>query len=308
MQLFLENYKPKRPYATNDYSTGLYQRDRETALSMKHIETSPRAYQNTITLDVDIPDARWHLLNLIEDEKIPAPNFITENPNTEHAHATYLLKFGVSGEKPQAYAKDVRTRLTIAASADLAYNNRTFRNPLYFPTQTMTDRLYTLEDLNDLVKDVQLPKRNTDHRADPEKMAHGRNAGTFELLRHFAYANWYAFRNNSAGYEAAIMEKAFEINCTHEKALPPSEVITIVASVIRFVNKNFSEADFIAIQSARGVKSGKARRLFAEWKYNAVTASMAEGMTMKDACEGLNINYSSYRAAKKKYEEWFGQK
>lgn len=306
MQLFLENYKPKRPYATNDYATGLYQRDKETALSMRHIETSPRAYQNTITLDVDVPDARWHLLNLIEDEKIPVPNFITENPDSSHAHATFILKYGVSGDKPKDYAKDVRTRLTIAASADLAYNNRTFRNPLYFPTQTMTNHLYSLEELNAMVQDVQLPKRNTDGRADPEKLAHGRNAATFELLRHFAYANWYAFRNNPAGYAVAIAEKANEINCTHETALQPAEINATVTSVIRFVNKKFSEKDFIAIQSFRGKKSGRARLTTAEWKYNAVTASMAEGMTMKDACEGLDINYNSYRAALKKYREIFG--
>lgn len=305
MQTFLENYKPKRPFATNDYSKGLYQHDRDSALKMRHIETAPKAYRNMITLDLDIPDAARFLQDIIGDEQIATPNFIVENPDTTHAHATWILGIGASGEKPQAFMEDVRKKMTIRAGGDLGYNNRTMRNPLYFPTQQLTDELYTLEFLNSLVKDVKLPKRNTDKRANPDMLAMGRNTATFELLRHFAYANWYAFHETPAAYEAAITEKAHEINCTHESALPPTEINATVKSVIRWVNKNFSIKDFLAIQAARGRKSGNARRQTAQEKFIAVTASMSVGMTMKDACEGLEINYNSFRASFKKYKEMF---
>jgi hypothetical protein len=307
MQLLLDNYQPKRPYATNDYSAGLYQRDLETALTMKHIETAPKAYQNVICVDLDTPDAARFLQDTIGDEKIAVPNFLVENPDTTHAHAVWLLAFGASSERTQQFAKDIRTKMTIAAGGDLAYNNRTMRNPLLHPTQILTDHLYTFEELNAMVKDVQLPKRNTDGRANPDMLAHGRNTKTFELLRHFAYANWYAYasRDNMNGYQIAVTEKAYEINATHEQALAPAEIDATVRSVMRFVGKHFSMKDFKAIQSHRGVKSGNARREMARLKYVAVKEHMAVGFSQKEACEVLELNYTSVRTSFKNWQEMF---
>jgi hypothetical protein len=306
MQLLLDNYKPNRPFATNDYSAGLYQHNKSTALGMKHIETAPRAYQNVMVLDFDLPDADMHIQDLIGEEKMATPNLIVINENHDrHAHAVFFFEYGASTDRTQSYLDAIRKKTTFNTGADMAYSNRTFRNPLMHPTQILTDHLYTFEEMMNMVKDVHVPSRNTDSKADVDMLALGRNARTFELLRHFAYGNWWNYRNNPAGYEIALMEKAHEINCTHEQALPLSEVKATVASVIRYVNKTFSVKKFLARQSALGIKSGEARRKLAFMKYTAVTESMAAGISMKDSCEGLGINYASYRASLKKYKEMF---
>lgn len=306
MQLLLDNYKPNRPFATNDYAAGLYQHNKSDALGMKHIETAPRAYQNVMVLDFDMPDADMHIQDLIGEEKMATPNLVVINENHDrHAHAVFFFEYGASTDRTKSYLDAIRKKTTINTGADLAYNNRTFRNPLMHPTQILTDHLYTFEEMMNMVKDVQIPRKSKVEIDDIDMLALGRNTGTFALLRHFANANFNAYHGNRAGYEVAIMEKAHEINCTHEKALPVSELQGIVASVLRFVYKHYSRTNFLNRQSALGRKSGESRRGTAFEKYVAVTESMAVGMTMKEACEGLDINYASFRASHKKYKEMF---
>ena len=93
LDLFESFWLPKTPLAGTDLSLGLNRKHRDQAVSYRYIETQPTALKNMLVFDVDSEDAVSSIKSLAwDDEVIPEPNLIVENPGSSHAHAYYFLK------------------------------------------------------------------------------------------------------------------------------------------------------------------------------------------------------------------------
>lgn len=295
-EMFLEHYSPRQPLSTNDFSKGLFKRDRSEALNMKYIETAPKAYKNLLVLDFDIPEADRALLNLIEEDKVSTPNFCVINPATSHLHAAYILKVGANSEKAQKFAKDVFIKMKVKSGSDMGYTGRTFRNPLattWHQSYVMRETPYTLEELNALVKDTPKPRRGTENLIKEEVASLGRHNFLFENVRVFAYRNWAKFHSTGM-FEILVEEKAWELNAGFSKPIPRADVQSTIRSILSFISDEFSVYDFQNIQRARARKSVKKRNWIADVKVIDVWTAVQEGLSKAEACQLLDINYKAF--------------
>lgn len=307
--LFVDNWLPRFPMATDYWRDGVKLCRREEALTKTHIELAPKARQNWFVMDFDIPNAEDHLYNLINKEEMPTPNFAVTNPNSGHLHTWHLLEFPVSGDKALEFRKDITKKASVKWNADKGYVNRFGRNPFLHQTEIFHDETTTLRTLWDALKDVEVPveANASESLSKADTAGLGRNSALFELLRHFAYSNFWTYRTDKQGFYIALLEKAFELNLAHNpnNLLPHEEVQKVVWSVTNWTFKKFN-AGFVKVQKRRNAKSVKVRQEKARMKYEEVTAYISSGFTLREACESLNLNFESVRKSYKKWEELYG--
>ena len=114
----------------------------------------------------------------------------------------------------------------------------------------------------------------------------GRNCTLFEKLRTWAYR---AIRQGWPEYERwheAVLTRAQAYN-DFEAPLPDSEVRATAKSVARYTHRNFSPANFSAVQAQRGGKKGeKARTLFIP----LVQEKISQGASQREIAKELGVS------------------
>ena len=307
--LFVNNWLPRYPMATNHWRDGVKIYRRNEALTMTHIELAPKAIQNWFVMDFDVPDAEAHMYTLLNKENIPAPNMNVVNPSTGHLHSWYLLEHPVSGDKALKLRKDLTKKASIAWQADANYVNRFARNPFTHHTEILHNETTSLRSLWDALNHVTLPERAKKNINLSEVNTEGmkRNSTLFELLRVFTYSNFKAFRTNKEMFLMVVAEKAFELNLEyfHSNPLPNQEVEKTVYSIVNWTYKTFT-ANFSKTQKRRNAKSVAVRQAKAEEKYQNIKVYLEAGISLRDTCETLSLNYESVRKSLKKWEELYG--
>lgn len=256
---------PKWPYCTDWPADGLRQLPRDTAIAHRNIQV---AHRHTIIwqfFDIDHADAgtAW------EDANLPAPNVIIQNPLNRHAHVGYRLRIPVAKHdaarrQPLEYLADVERGMARRLRADRGYTGLIAKNPLHphWQTRWLAPGPYDLEQLAaDLTAD--------DKRRLPliHEMGVGRNCTLFDTVRHEGYRLCRQFKSNDMPYRLLAREifaVAADINEQFPVPLHDKEVMATCRSIAKWSWQNFTDEKFSAIQSERGILSGRARKAEAE--------------------------------------------
>ncbi|MDS1112725.1 replication initiation protein [Gordonia westfalica] len=285
---FRQLWLPLWPLASDDLLEGVYRQSRTSALGRRYIEANPQAMSNLLVVDIDHPDAALRALSAQGSH--PMPNAIVSNRANGHAHAVWALAEPVirteyARRKPLAYAAAVNEALRRAVDGDKGYSGLITKNPVHehWDTEWLHAELRSLPHLADELG-ARMPPANwrsqKARRANPVGL--GRNCSLFDSARVWAYqeARRIRLRNEYPTSEdadlllARLVEVAHEINTEFGEPLPVAEVRACVASIHRWItvgvngrqfdgwrdSRTVNSATFVAIQSARGRRSGRARR------------------------------------------------
>lgn len=254
LDLFRERL-PRKPYHTDEFTTGLSIADVSRALGARYIQPNGPTHRHWLVFDVDHAAATlsW------DDVGAPAPNITVTNRANGHAHLIYGLETPIRTAPdgkvaPLRYAAAIEAALREKLGADLGYSGLICKNPLHthWLVQVWEPEPYTLDWLADY---LDLSPYNG-RRAMPA-YGLGRNCTLFEKTRQWAYK---AIRQGWPGYEAwlsAVIDRAIGYNVQFEPPLPANEVRHIAKSIAKWTHRNLTPAGFSAVQAARGAKGGK---------------------------------------------------
>lgn len=254
MSTIFQNRLPRRPYCSDDLTRGVVVRPAASALRYRHLQPNAPLEVGWLLFDVDIPGAAfaWEQANL------PAPTVTVVNPANAHAHLFYGLTTPVcmsdaARDAPIRFAAAVQAAFRAKLGADPAYVGLVAKNPLHAAWRTLwVQHLY---DLGELAEYVDLLRR----RPQREALGLGRNCTLFDELRGWAYQWVRTYRRNGASadeWRRAVLGQAERLNVFAEP-LPFAEVKVAAKSVAIWVWRHFSDANYSALQSARGKRGGR---------------------------------------------------
>ena len=254
LDLFRERL-PRKPYHTDEFTTGLSIADVSRALGARYIQPNGPTHRHWLVFDVDHAAATlsW------DDVGAPAPNITVTNRANGHAHLIYGLETPIRTAPdgkvaPLRYAAAIEAALREKLGADLGYSGLICKNPLHthWLVQVWEPASYDLSWLADYL-DLSPYKG----RKQLPAYGLGRNCTLFEKTRQWAYK---AIRQGWPGYEAwlsAVIDRAIGYNVQFEPPLPANEVRHIAKSIAKWTHRNLTPAGFSAVQAARGAKGGK---------------------------------------------------
>ncbi len=254
---------PRRPYCTNDKSSGLLIRPQATALGYLHIQYNPPPHVSSLVFDLDKPDG-YHAW---KDAGLPAPHWISVNRTNGHAHIGYMLaapvaRTSAARQKPLRYLAAIEHVLAKRLGADMGYAGLITKNPTHSDWLTVWHQIepYSLDYLAEFCPDADLSAYS--RRSRKEATGLGRNVTVFDNVREWAYSAVREFWRPN-GYEAwadavrTACESANAFGREQGGPLPVSEIKATAKSIARWVWQRFNPAAFSAVQAHRGAKGGK---------------------------------------------------
>ncbi len=296
---------PRRPYCTDDLSTGVRIRSLQQAITKPYIQVNPPHLRIWSIFDVDRPGGglAW------ETSDLPSPNFSTVNRENGHAHLVWglsapvlMVGHGVH-EKPLRYLAGIEGLMREKLQADLGYAGLITKNPVhplwktYRGPRGFYDLGYLAEWLPDLEKHV--PKR-----CKVQEYGLGRNCTLFDWLRAYAYRAIRGYwKEGSDRWLEALNYRALERNAEFRVPLHASEVKHIVRSVHKYTWAKFTPERYSAWQAKQGAKaknqaeagklSGLARARAAEDRCATARLMRAKGMSLRDIAAELGVPKST---------------
>lgn len=243
---------------SNELENGTKLRKKALALRHNYIQFND-FYLKFLVLDIDRPCSAmdWHDLSL------PAPHFVVQNPVNSHCHYIYALEFPVCRTdnarlKPLEYFAKIQYAYTKKLNADPNFAGLLTKNPNAekWRVTRWAEDAYNLDYLADF---VELPKKLLKR----EVIGEGRNCFLFHSVRKIAYREVLFYKQHGAkqdDFSNFILSKLEKLNVFENAAsLDFKELTHIAKSVSRWTWRNFSLAEFSAIQSARGKKRAEKR-------------------------------------------------
>jgi hypothetical protein len=245
---------PHRPYCADDLSAGVRIRPAAKALEFRHVQPNPPSCIAWMVFDVDSEGAAfaWERANL------PPPTLTVINPENAHAHLFYGLSTPIVTSElgrgaPMRYGAALQAAYLARLCADTGYAGLIAKNPFHDHWRTIwTPHLY---DLGELAEYVDLSKK----QLPKECFGMGRNCRLFDELRAWGYQWIREYKRNhatSSQWQNAVLGQASRMN-EFDVPLPLSEVKATAKSIAKWTWRNFSDAHFSAIQSARGRLGGR---------------------------------------------------
>ena len=260
-----EDYLPRRPYHTDDLTSGLKINKKEKAKFARLVQPNGPTHRYWMVFDLDRADAGMHW----DHVGAPAPNLIARNPANGHAHLLYLLqtpiRTAMDGKTaPLRYAAAIEAGLRNRLGADRGYSGLICKNPInahWMVHQWQADP-YTLDDLADYIDLTP----ETAREKPVEDYGLGRNCMLFDELRAWAYKairsqDWPDYNQ----WLNACFDRATGYNVNFTTPLDISEVTHTAKSVAKWTHRNFNRRtfdDYVArthtseIQAIRGRKGG----------------------------------------------------
>lgn len=233
----LFNNLPDKPYCSNNLRNGLVIRTKKTAFE-KYIYIQLNKYYAICYLTFDIDregaGAEWYF-----ELDLPAPTFVTINPENLYAHLVYelitpVLLWENARQKPIEWLNAIRRAWTEALGADAGYNGLISKNPNHSHWHILDfNARYELVELSEAVeiKDhhYQTPKGFREDFAQE-----GRNNHLFEMGRFYSYQKKDDCKNETA-LQDVIFAHINNINHTEfATPLPTNEVRHIAKSIAKF--------------------------------------------------------------------------
>lgn len=245
---------PRRPFCCDDLSRGLVIRSAAKALQHRHVQPNAPFEAAWLIFDLDYSGAAfaWERANL------PPPTLTVSNPCNGHAHLFYGLTtpVGMSDAArgaPLRYAAAIQAAFLAKLGADPSYAGLIAKNPFHDAWRALW--IQHLYDLSELAEYVELSKG----RPQREALGLGRNCTLFDELRGWAYQWVREYKRNDASAEQwhrAVLGQAEKLNI-FLVPLSFNELRGVAKSVAKWTWRNFSDAAFSAIQSARGKRGGR---------------------------------------------------
>lgn len=296
----IESSAPRRPWC-GKYKDAARVRPLPVALKLPYLQINSPAHRSWLQVDID--NSRG--AHVWEDRNLPPPTYVAVNPANGHAQYGYALSSPIcvteaARVKPMRYLAAIEYAFNLALGADRAFRGPLAKNPVHpawYLWQPANDAVY---ELGDLAEYVDLPSLQglMQGRVDFARASLGRNCYLFEKLRAFAYKAVRQFWR-PGGYEPFLNYTLMEADCINRTFLRSpgplslSEVKGIARSVARWVWKRFSPSDFVAIQRARGIASGVARREANGHLRDQAVARAAGGMSTRQIASDLRVNQST---------------
>lgn len=245
---------PRRPYCSDDLSSGLVIRPAATALRHRHLQPNAPLEVAWLVFDLDYPGAAFAW----EKPGLPPPTLTVVNPENAHAHLFYGLTTPVgmsdaARDAPIRYAAALQATLLAKLCADPGYAGLIAKNPFHDAWRALwVQHLY---DLGELAEYVDLRKPPPQR----EVLGLGRNCSLFDELRAWAYQWVREYKRNDSTVEQwhrAVLGRAEKLNA-FTVPLSFTEVKAVARSVAKWTWRNFSDESFSAVQSARGKRGGR---------------------------------------------------
>ena len=254
---------PTKPYCTDDLSTGLKIRPRDTALAFKYIQPNSPFYQYYFVLDLDYESALSEILYSLDG--IPMPNFVAETPHSGRLHAFFELKTPIyttdaSRQKPIMLANAVYLRLQQLFGADLGYSGLISKNPIHeqWRTYSLRKKPYTLTELSSKLdidwQEVKKPPKQH------EAIGLGRNCYIFHTARFWAYKAVREYRGKAYNnWLQAVIDHCLKLNEGITEPMQYNEIKCIAKSISRYCWKKdaYHYQEFIQRQAYKGASGGK---------------------------------------------------
>ena len=150
---------PRRPYCTNDKSSGLLIRPQATALGYLHIQYNPPPHVSSLVFDLDKPDG-YHAW---KDAGLPAPHWISVNRTNGHAHIGYMLaapvaRTSAARQKPLRYLAAIEHVLAKRLGGRHGVFRADHQNPTHSDWLTVWHQIepYSLDYLAEFCPDAEL--------------------------------------------------------------------------------------------------------------------------------------------------------
>ena len=261
---------PRRPYCSDDPAQGLLIRPQATALAYRHIQHNPPPHVSCLVFDVDRKPHEQHWREGYHEWRergLPAPHWISINPENGNYHLGYLLASPVARTsaaklKPLRYLAAIEHVLARRLGADMGYVGLITKNPVHrdWWTTWHNHAPYPLDYLAEFCPDADLAAYS--RRSRKEVGGLGRNVTVFDNVREWAYSAVRAYWRPN-GYEAwadavrTACESANAFGREQGGPLPVSEIKATAKSIARWVWQRFNPAAFSAVQAHRGAKGGK---------------------------------------------------
>ena len=249
-----------------------------------------------LLFDLDGDPTDW-LVDVLGPE-LPRPNWIVWRRENMHAHVCYTLGRPVlTGEQakrtPQAWLARVGEYMAAKLKADAAYSAVLGHNPTSrashgrYSTDWLREEPYTLAELAEFV-----PKGWRRPTVQPMTV-HGRN----DLL--FKTGMRWSGKPSNWGKWAALETHLWAINSGFIEPLGVRELGGIVKSVIRYQRRNLEsgkqQQTFAFIQSARGKKSGQARRKRTAERDAVIVAAVQSGESIHSVSRAYSLDRHTIR-------------
>ena len=294
--LFATDRWPRRPYCTDDLSTGLRIRSLLQALSKPYVQVNPPKMRVWALFDVDRPQAAMSW----QDANLPPPSWVTVNRENGHAHLAYGLSAPVlvegmeARQAPMRYLAAVESMMRAALDADQGFGGLITKNPVHplwrtLRGPTMGDELSGLADwLPGLSK--HMPRRKQHVQVGLQ-----RNVTLFDHTRHWAYRQirkyWGGGLNGWNLWMAACNGHALGRNGDFMTPLDPRECWWIAKSVAKWTWAHTTQQGFSQWQAAQGRKGGLAKGAAYEDKAASARLMRASGMTHRQIAVELGVSH-----------------
>lgn len=283
---------PRKPYCSDDLSSGLVIRPRPIALGKKYIQINDLMLK-AIILDLDYQDAGTSWI----EAGIARPSWICMNKKNGHAHLTWILKSPIpktpsARQSPIRYFSAIEYNLGRVLNADPGYAGLVTKNPLnpYWRTIFHGNLAYSLDDL----------ASGIDLEEKPKVVAGvGRNVTAFDTVRAWAYkaVRGYWKPEGFKAWQSAVESQVRAVNSTFSVPLPESEVRALTRSIAKWVWNNCTPGGFSEAQAERGrkggEKSGEVRAKTSESRREEVKKLREQGLSQKLIAESLGITQSN---------------
>ncbi len=262
-----KNNLSAKPYCSDNLDFGLIIRPTKTAITKRYIQHNSPLSHKFFVFDCDYKNA----LEYADYNNLPLPNLVAINKENGHSHLFYDLEVPVltcsnARKKPLQYASAVESTLTKALKADPNYVGKICKNPFHDHWLTFQVRAenYTFQEFGEYLDIESKPKK----QAINEVIGLGRNNTLFELLRSWAYSNFFDYSTQDNFFQACI-KQAGNFN-QFANPLSLNEIKAIAKSVSKWVWQNFDleirEKKFISLQSYRGKLGGRPKTTTADGK------------------------------------------
>ena len=279
---------PKKPYCTDDLSSGLVIRPRPIALAKKYIQINDLMIK-ALVLDLDYAAAGTSWI----EAGIARPSWICMNKKNGHAHLAWILKSPIpktptARQSPIRYFSAIEYNIGRILNADPGYAGLVTKNPLHNSWRTIFhgSLAYSLDQL----------AAGLDLEEKPKIVSGtGRNVTAFDTVRKWAYSavRSYWKPDGFKDWSKAVESQVRAVNGTFSVPLPESEIRSLTRSITKWVWNHCTPGGFNEEQSRRGrkggEKSGEIRAKTSDSRRDEARKLRAEGLSIKVIAEKLGI-------------------
>lgn len=291
---------PTKPYCSADLRYGVRIRSLATAARLPYIQANRPGVCAWLIFDIDRPKAAlaW------EEAGLPAPTWMTINPENGHAHLVWGLASPVTvseqgSRKAVRYLQAIRCAFAELLGADPDYSGLITKNPAHESWRTWnTGKLYELGELEEYV-DLKGVKGSRVRYTEGMEAGFGRNVQLFNTLRKWAYQEIQS-GSSMPHYEDwanHVHARAERLNQGLADPLRPIELRSIAKSVARWVWKKGPEGVEALLserQREKGIKGGLAsarvRRKAADAGATVAQQLRDEGLSFREIAGKLKIS------------------